>query len=460
MESAPLINGSPYQTIADSLYEQFGDATPAYAYYLNLTMCSDNVTGVNIASKIQTMNAPAWVKAEAQFVINRAGLVGAPVSLTLTTATNQTIDLSQPMGQTTVVYFWGGSASMNDLNVLNSIKDNVPAGVRWMFVALNSPSPTISSVLANTPITGVQCFEPVNLSGWVPQILFLQATPVCLRFQAQWSSLWIRTSSVDSGTLSALQVNRAVMNHPKLLFVYTAVLAATLAAPRTLAQGCQAPVSSQNTTIQYPGPFTPTYIGGSGSGNWQFIIPKYTNWNLANGSPAGTELPNGQWVTSWTPPVSNSTTTYQFNVAHLGSGSLAVATSPSYTLTVLAPTNGLTFNSVSGWPASAPAGSQISFSVSVTNSGTTTWGPGYTIAAMTDNAGTPIVSVPINAAVGATLPTVTFTFTLTTTVQNNYQCFLEGSQSAGSLFPPVEVLPLLNVILGVPVVSPPFTATA
>jgi hypothetical protein len=180
----PADNGPAYEAVADSLYAQFGDVAPAYGYYLSLTMSADNATAAKIASKIQTMNAPAWAKAQAQIVVNRAALVGNPVSLTLTSTTGQAIDLSQPSGQTTVVYLWGGAGSMNDLAILNSIKASVPTGVRWIYVALNSPSPVLSAVQAAAPIPGTQCFDPVNLGGWVPQTLFLQMTPYAYVFKA------------------------------------------------------------------------------------------------------------------------------------------------------------------------------------------------------------------------------------------------------------------------------------
>jgi hypothetical protein len=180
----PLRDGPAYQAVADALYGQFGDTAPMYAYYLSLTLCADNATAVNVASKIQTMNAPAWVKAQAQVVLNRAGLVGTIVPLTLTTAANQQIDMSQASGQTTVVYFWGGAGYASDLAAINSIKANVPADVRWIYVALNSPSPVLATAQANAPVAGIQCFEPVSLAGWVPETLFLQITPYAYVFKA------------------------------------------------------------------------------------------------------------------------------------------------------------------------------------------------------------------------------------------------------------------------------------
>lgn len=74
----------------------------------------------------------------------------------------------------------------------------------------------------------------------------------------------------------------------------------------TVNKANQPSVSSQNATISYSNggypPFTPSYFGGAGTGGWQFTIGGYTNWSPGPGEPSGTELSNGQWVSSWTPP--------------------------------------------------------------------------------------------------------------------------------------------------------------
>lgn len=73
---------------------------------------------------------------------------------------------------------------MNDLAVLNSLSGSIPSGARWIYVALNSPSPSLSTVQAQAPFAGTQCFDPVNLAGFVPQTLFAQITPYAYVFDA------------------------------------------------------------------------------------------------------------------------------------------------------------------------------------------------------------------------------------------------------------------------------------
>ncbi len=99
-----------------------------------------------------------------------------------------------------------------------------------------------------------------------------------------------------------------------------------------LAQQAQSTVSSANTTITYGQAFTPPYYGGSGTGNWQFCIGGYTNWNPTPNGPAGTDIPGVGYSTSWTPPGAG---TYSFYIAKCGDNTYATSNySGWWTLTV------------------------------------------------------------------------------------------------------------------------------
>lgn len=103
-------------------------------------------------------------------------------------------------------------------------------------------------------------------------------------------------------------------------------------------QAAQSLVSSADATIQLGQSFTPTYAGGSGTGNWQFVVSNYTNWNPDNGY-AGTDLgnnpstdPASAYSSSFTPAAAG---TYQFYVAKTADGNYLVSNSAGpYTLTV------------------------------------------------------------------------------------------------------------------------------
>lgn len=182
---SPAVAGPAYAKLADSLHAEFGDAAPVYHYYVALTRIADPATAVQIAAKLQTMNAPAWAKAQTQGILNRQKLIGSPVPITLTTASGQTLNLSAPSGQPTILYIWGGASALRDLAALSVLKGSVPSGVRWVYLALNSPSPSEQAAGSAAPFPGTQCFDPVNLAGFVPRELGVLATPCAYVLDAQ-----------------------------------------------------------------------------------------------------------------------------------------------------------------------------------------------------------------------------------------------------------------------------------
>ena len=141
----------------------------------------------------------------------------------------------------------------------------------------------------------------------------------------------------------------------------------------------QTAVSSSNASFPfYSQNFTPSFLGGSGSGGWQFCIAGYTNWDAGNSSYTGTNLgpspgnsPSAVWVPTWSPPAPGS---YQFWVAKDGDANFNPSgASGPYTLTVTpaAPvgsfdgvipnpvTQGLAIGG-NGWAADAQLGAPLS----------------------------------------------------------------------------------------------------
>ncbi len=97
----------------------------------------------------------------------------------------------------------------------------------------------------------------------------------------------------------------------------------------------QPAVTSLNTTLTLGQSFTPTELGGAGSGGWQFVIGDYTNFTGGATDDSGTDLPDGTWVPVWTATAAGS---YAFWVSHNGDANyLPSAIAGPYTLTVVAP---------------------------------------------------------------------------------------------------------------------------
>ena len=130
-------DGATYEKMANDLYAELGGLDQVYSVYVSILRTTDSATVTSVASKILSQaTAPAWAKTEAQVAQARVVLIGKPVNLKLTTVGGTTIDLSRPVAQTTVVYFWNGTTGGTDLSLLSTVKPAIPAGARWIYVAL------------------------------------------------------------------------------------------------------------------------------------------------------------------------------------------------------------------------------------------------------------------------------------------------------------------------------------
>jgi len=151
----------------------------------------------------------------------------------------------------------------------------------------------------------------------------------------------------------------------------------------------QAPVSSADATLAFGSPFTPGYVGGSGTGGWQFCVAGYTNWTVAGDANVGTEIsPGNTWSPAWAPPAPG---TYYFWVARDGDGTYNPSGAAGlYTLTVNAPPPPPTA-AIAATPATGPA--PLTTTVSWTTANASTAGV----------SGTGISSAGLSGALAVTL---------------------------------------------------------
>jgi hypothetical protein len=118
-------------------------------------------------------------------------------------------------------------------------------------------------------------------------------------------------------------------------FARLVVLASVLGSTATFAQQAQPDVWSSDAVIILGQSFTPSYNGGAGSGNWQFVVGGQTNWAPGTGGPAGTEVSGIGWSSSWTPSSGGS---WGFWIAKCGDNDWQTSNFPGpYTIRVDTP---------------------------------------------------------------------------------------------------------------------------
>ncbi|MGH7997743.1 MAG: putative Ig domain-containing protein [Opitutaceae bacterium] len=218
----------------------------------------------------------------------------------------------------------------------------------------------------------------------------------------------------------------------------------------TIGKAAQAAVSSSSTSLTRDAVFAPTFSGGSGTGGWQFCVEGYTNWDAGASSYTGTNLgpspgnsPQANWQPSWTANATPGNLT--FYIARDEDANYSPAVSSPYTLTINGPVDGITWQTINGVTVgqgspsySGVAGHPASFSVTVKNTGTSTWSSNYYLGLWDQNGtGLSFPSVS-NTSPGGTV-TATYNFTLPSAA-NQYKYTMQAEDNGVQYFGPTETI--------------------
>jgi hypothetical protein len=163
--------------LADSLHAEFGEQDPVYDQYTSLILSLDQPTALALAQKILSFNPPARAKAIATAVVARSALIGKPLKLALTLYGGRPMDLSQPVGEPTVIYFWSNRLGLADLAAFAGSKASIGYGCRIIYVCLQADLSAVSAAEAQAPLPGAFCFEPSGLQGAEEVFLGLTQLP-------------------------------------------------------------------------------------------------------------------------------------------------------------------------------------------------------------------------------------------------------------------------------------------
>jgi len=152
--------GAMHYDLVDQLHATFGDVDPVFSRYTDLLKTTDAATAVTVANEVLGMtNAPVWARAVAQTVLTRHGLIGQPLKVMLTTRIGMQLDLSQPVGVPTLIYYWSNQAGTGDLRSLATFASSVPAGTRVIYVCLLADLTQMDAAQQAAPLSnGIFCF--------------------------------------------------------------------------------------------------------------------------------------------------------------------------------------------------------------------------------------------------------------------------------------------------------------
>jgi len=175
----PVSNGPEMERIADLLHAEFGDLPENFHFYASVARGADKATARRMAARLLQWPAPDEAKAEASAIIERQNLIGRPLSLTLSTITGETIDLSQPSGKITIVLVWDARSPIS-LRLVGKIKKTLPADARVIYFSPYSTAQELTALSIQLDILGPLCHDRGTGRGTHAAALGLRRLPYVL----------------------------------------------------------------------------------------------------------------------------------------------------------------------------------------------------------------------------------------------------------------------------------------
>lgn len=137
-----------YEKKADTLVAEFPQNAELYRTYIGVMRVSTPARARAVALKVLTTAAPAEVKADAQFILDRLDLIGTKPALEFPTTDGKTFRLDDQAGKVVVIYIWtaqspafasvfdtargfGGRATLVGLNVDQDIERAAAASEKF-----------------------------------------------------------------------------------------------------------------------------------------------------------------------------------------------------------------------------------------------------------------------------------------------------------------------------------------
>jgi len=144
--------------LADDLQKEFGDQPALQAFYVEVARRTDAATAAQIAAKVVRSPAtPQPARAEAQAMLDRAGLIGQPLRLKVPTFSGGEIDLSRLQNKIVAVVVWSPS-DPESVTSLATMRHGIPAGVEVVYLALAGTPDQRMRARSVAPTAGSYCY--------------------------------------------------------------------------------------------------------------------------------------------------------------------------------------------------------------------------------------------------------------------------------------------------------------
>lgn len=167
--------------LADVLLREFGPIPEVQGLFAGLAARTEMETANRLATRLLELRPPPSVKAAAEAVTARYGLVGRPLSLRLARLDATTFELpgTTAAASPTVLYVWtpGHAPAAHGFTALRTLRGRLPRGVRWIYVGLGVTTAAARAAESRAPFPGVHCRDDGGPRSALAQRLRVTSSP-------------------------------------------------------------------------------------------------------------------------------------------------------------------------------------------------------------------------------------------------------------------------------------------
>jgi cytochrome oxidase Cu insertion factor (SCO1/SenC/PrrC family) len=173
-----------YEQNANDLMAEYGDVEEVYDLYLGVARNAAPEKAKAVAQGILRKPAPAYIKEQAQAIIDRLDMPGKKIDLELTAIDGTDFQLSKQEGKIVLIYFWAtwGQGSMA---ALPEIKKAASSEVILVGVNMDQDLETAKKAIASEGLPGIHHFDARGLNGSVATQLHVWQMPGVYVFNAK-----------------------------------------------------------------------------------------------------------------------------------------------------------------------------------------------------------------------------------------------------------------------------------
>jgi hypothetical protein len=169
------------EQLADTLLREFGAIPEIHGLYAGLAAVAPLQTANRLATKLLEMRPAPAVRAAAEAITARYGLVGRPFTLRLTRLDTTSFELPAKSAAPgpTVLYVWspGHGPNTRAFAALSRHRGRLPANVQWIYVGLGVTAVEARAAAARAPFAGTHCREDAGPRSAIAQKLRLTTSP-------------------------------------------------------------------------------------------------------------------------------------------------------------------------------------------------------------------------------------------------------------------------------------------